>query len=477
MAKTLLTADYEDRHLRVLIARRARVGPTILSARTFALKDGDPATLAAALKAAARDVRAEATDLILTVGDRACAAGHVTQSPPPDPAELKALIASTARRIGMYSDREELTIAYRESAKGEAWGANVSVAPRASVAAIDGALRTLGFRRVAIALNEAVLAAGLSSGSGEPIAILDVRQERALLVLARGGDVLAARRIKLPFGYSRDKGSALDVGPVLAGEAMRSFQYFQDQGHPEPTRVLVTGEVGPDSHLLPAIRDLLVVPLELAAPPALAALPKREATPLRWTVPLLSAVAGLDRVPWLVEPVRRPLRITAAVAALQALGLVGLLGGGYLAADGFGREARAARALLAAEAAAVAALLDEVMMLEARLQPPPAVEDRRAILQALDQGPCSISRLCASLAADRPPDLLFKKLALHPDGRMELEGLIAAADRLAAMSQFGDLDNALGAIPGLVGGTAALEENAGGRFAFSYRAKLSGRLP
>lgn len=477
MTRRIVSAELEDRVLRVLIVEGSGRRQRVIS-NTMSILPGDSALdVANALRAAVGVRRCGQYELMLALRHRRVTCGEVMHAAVRVPQEIVRVLGSEARKLGVYGDDEDLVVGYRRR-KTKRLEADVCVAPRELVSGIAEGVRGAGFKRVRLLASEAVLAHGLTQTLDGDVAILDVQSDRALLLLARAGHALVARRFKLAMPHTTEPDNGQDVAPLLFGELMRSLTFFREQGRGEATRVLLSGPFAADGALVQAMSSLLPIPVSAASMPALLDLDATVPANRGQVVPRLALQGPLGNVPHFVEPPRVAPRRVAAVALLQVAGAAAAVSGGVMWSDASTPRARALIVAMHGKRAECQALQSEIDGLRTNRQPSAAVQARIKILADLDGATAARSALCAAIASGRPESLALTSIELDAEGTLTLTGIARTDDRLTALRALAELEAWLRRVPGLGDGRSALGEAVGSaQIDFRFSARLSERQP
>ncbi len=477
MSRTIVAAELDERALRVLVMSGEGQRAHVLRAGTLTLANDTAAALTEALLSVIGHKVPRRTSLVLAIRSRLVACGEITrQAAAPRGDELAALLETEARKIGVYAEADQLVVGYRLR-RAANLDAAVCVAPRGLVDELAAATAHLGFAHVNVIPSEVLLSAGLTANSTEPVALLDLHANRAVLVLAHAGRARAVRRFRLPLAYSHSPDNGADVAPMLLGEVTRSLAYFRDQGKGDAQRMLLSGAFTPRTELSGTLASLLPIPVEVAAPPDLSGWEIVQES-LSFLVPALVATTRIADLPCLVETARTSRKRMAGLAALQCAGVAGIALGASLLTHAHSPEASALRDAIASARAHVETLQAGVEGLREGLQQPSAVRARAAVLHRIDVDAAARSALCAAIAGGRPTSLALTKIDLAEDGELALTGVARTDDRLTALTALAELEGRLRAVHGLGHGRSSLGETAGdGQIAFRFTARLRGRQP
>lgn len=445
MRRVTLAIEIEDKRLRVLLARGSGRRARVEGCSEAIVEPADAAALAKALGTVTAAAGGERPDVYVALGDRRIVPGSVSFPAPLRGADRHRALEREARRAGMFADAEELVIGYVLRHSGGT-SAAFDVAPRSVIDDVQAALAALRPRRVWVTSIEAVLAAGLATG--EATAILDLRGDRARLVLGGGGVTLAARKFKLPSPVEIDGGARAEALLPLASEINRSFELFAGQGLAAPAKIAVVGAPAAQSAVLDGLAEMVSVPLAAANHRSLALLRRAEDEPLAWVANALLVHDPHAARPYLVEPATRSLARTAAAAAAQVVGLLALGGGIALGNGALGEDSRERAAALTRLERSSDELARTHAARIAERQPPPLVARRRERLAALDRGRVAASHLLALLARGRPEGVQLQRLR-WAGGSLEIEGRLAprAAAPQHALHACSALTASLNAIP------------------------------
>lgn len=464
-----LILELDDSRVRALLCRRQGKANHVVLARSYTLGEGTPSALLAQVveKVLEGQDRSDVT-VLLTVSDRRFVQGMAKAAKAPTSSELPSLLQAEAQKVGMFADGDLLTIGYTELRGGKEWCAAFEASPQALVQEYVDAIHSCGLTRVRITSIESVLAAGLAKQSA-PVAIADLRSDRARVIVARDGVVLASRKVRLTYMMSGFEDAAAVLAP-LRSEIKRSLAFFEESGIPPATELFLLGELKDEDLADPAWQETFEIPCSRCAVPEIEALPEEIANPVTWSVVALGPSVRRARVPWLVEPVRVfEIRKVLRLVGQAVAGLV-VVAGGYLSWLEYERFLQVDRVELAATRARVALVQEEIRELELRLVPPRIVADRKSIVTHLRPA-VPVSRLCAAIAKGCSSDVRFTAWKLE-DERLRLEGLVSASDDLAALAGFGEVDRAVASVPGVGDGAGRLLGRSGPGVRFEYSARV-----
>lgn len=472
MARPFLAAELDDRNLNLLVGTGAGDTARVAHAEQIHLHDEQAATVAAALAERCELRQRRHAEVTLLLRSRHVVAGHVADSRLQRQANVAQVLLPAARKLGLFGDQDQLTIGYRLRG-GTPAEADLCVAPKALVDDLERALREHGFQRIKISCVESVLAAGIHVPVDGPICILELRHDRALLVMTKAGRVLVTRRFRMPVPLAEQHDNSHEIAPLVVGELTRSLGFFRDQGKGEPRMLLLTGPLDESSTLAQRLQSIAGLPTSLIPPPTLLGLPDDERQARAWLVPALGTLVPSATYPHLLEPPRLETRQVLTVAGLQALGTAALLVSGLALAWKQSPEARQLADEVEQARRRRDELIAETEQRRADLQPLSEVAERRKLLAELTHGTTPRSLLCNLLARERDDTLQFTKLELDTSGELKVLGLARTDDRLTALRALGHLETGLRRLPAVARTRTALTAaKTEGQIAFELSAHL-----
>ena len=466
-----LILELDDARIRVLLSERRRSGMHVVFAKSYTLGEGSAASnLGRVIEQAMEGQDRTRTSVLLAISDRRIVQGAVRQGTAPAEEELPQVLRSAAQKVGMFADGDSLRIGYTKLPGRKPWQAAFEAGPSALVQEYVETIRAAGFTAIRLTSIESVLAAALGTGSA-PVAIADIRSDRARVLVAQGGVVLASRKVRLTYMMGGFEDGAATLTPLRA-EIKRSLAFFEEGGVPAATRLCLLGDLKEEDLADPAWEETFSIPCELADPKGVSSLPSDLTSPISWFVVAIGPTILRTAVPWLVEPLRVvDLRRTLRILTQSAAGLA-MVVGWLLCKVEYDKFRQVDKSELAATRAKISLLQDEIADLERKGIPPPIVAERREIVTKKRLA-LPVSRICAVLANGVGPEVRFSSFQLK-NHMLRLEGVVNAADELSSLARFGTIDRAISAMPGVGEGTGKLLEKSASGLRFEYQAQIGG---
>lgn len=462
--KHTIAFELDDQRLRALVAQVSGRTTRVIERHETQLSSEN--SLVKAVQEICSGKRPDRTQVFFAIGDRRISSGSVDRPQRPARDNLALLLEQEARRVGLYSDDEELVIGYREP-RSSRWCAEFECAPRSVVDEVQQALRTARMDQAWLMSIESVLAYGFAKRP-TPILILEVRHDRARVVLASDGYQRASRKFKLPFTLAAGSEETLDLLLPLVGEIHRSLDLFANMGLPRPEAIQPAGELATMPEIVEQLGEMVEVRVEESVSGSLHLVTDQE-NPHAWLVPaLLLNNSCHEATPCLLEYVPRTKLERALFAGAQVIGLAAMAAGVWLVhtARQEGPEVDRQLARMRVEVAALEERRDEF----AAARGPADLENRRAlILQDLNREHISVSNLLAVLAKNKPSEAVLTRVTMNRSEGVEVVGIIRARQADQAMDALGRLSACLERVPGLRGQGIDLQKADGSAAGLPFR--------
>jgi hypothetical protein len=383
------------------------------------------------------------SNLRLAVSDRRLVHGGIQKPERPKGEELADLLKNAVREVGLFSEDEDLVIGYQDSlSSSSGWECRFLGAPESVLEPLRLAGMKLGIDAIQVTSIETVLAGAVEAPPEVPIAILEVARSNARILLAKSGQVLASRLVRLSISDQGEGTIGSDFLLPLASEVYRSLEYFGELGHPEPKEIRVLGPLAHSLEEGETWEGVLGRKAEVGSNPDF--LNRSKGGPdldAYLTAYFLAITTSKLGGPWLIDSKRKSkfdlVCFSAAITGLVALGFGASLS--IKALNGEGKSRRIAKAKMEKEIDILKVQADQ---LRNDRQSPKVVQERRRIIQKVREGSLPISRALATLAREKPRDLHLVSIQLK-EKVLQLDGFIDSQDQLGAIRSFGRLDRLL----------------------------------
>ncbi|HHI78577.1 MAG TPA: hypothetical protein ENK02_01210 [Planctomycetes bacterium] len=412
--------------------------------------------------------------LRLALSDRRLVHGHCDRPDKPKNDELARLLQDSVRKIGLFSEGEDLVIGYQDSILSSGgWSCRFLGAPESVLRPLYQLASQLGIETMQVTSIENVLAQAIGEKEENPLAILEIGRSNARILLAQGGIVLASRLVRLSLMDQGDGPIASDLLLPLTSEVYRSLEYFSELGHPDPEKVLVAG---PLAHALEegeTWEGVLGRRAELFHFSFSLKGGKEGFDPDAYlSTYLLARMHPKQGGIWLVDTKRKS-KFDLLCFSAAMTGLVALVFGASLSIKALHGEGKSRRLAKARMERNIEILKIQAQQLRADRRTPKRVRERKKIIEKIRGETIPLSRALATLAKEKPQDLHLVRM--HLQGKsLRLEGFIDSKNQLGAIRSFGKLDGLLSAFAGGASGGGELGEpdKKNGRTPFLYEVSL-----
>ena len=395
--------------------------------------------------------------LRLALSDRRLVHGGLKKTERPKGSELADLLKEAVRGIGLFSEEEDLVIGYQDSQSPKGWECKFLGAPDSVLEPLRFVGKQLGIEALQVTSIEAILAHALDTHRETPTAILEVARSNARILLAKSGQVLASRVVRLSLSGQGNGRVGSDILLPLASEVYRSLEYFSELGHPEPDEVQV---VGPLSRLLEegeTWESVLGRKAEVFTRPGFMKGVKNDGELDAYlTAYFLARTDHKTGGPWLVDNKRKS-KFDLLCFSAALTGLVALIFGASLSIKALKGEGKARKLAKAKMERRIEILRVQADQLRRDRKVPQIVRERQKIIEKIHRETLPLSRALATLASQKPQDLHLVKIQLK-DKALRLDGFIDSKDKLGAIRSFGRLDRLLSSFSGGASGGGELGE-------------------